>query len=727
MGITHPSWPVSLYVAAWLLPLASFVVLVIGGRRWGRVGGWIALGAITGSFLISAYGFWLYAHEASGLFAPRAAHHEAAAHAGGAGSEAAAPDAGAAVHAEPAALVWRDSLPWIQIGKLSIRIGFLVDNLSATMFLMVTFVASLIHLYSYGYMHEELHEPVHDPRAVPPGQPPLHRRGRFTRFFSYMSLFCFSMLGLVIADNIFMVFMFWELVGICSYLLIGFYYERPSAAVAANKAFITNRVGDAGMIVGLMILWTTLGTFNFDEIAAKLHAPDPQLTGALLTVAGIAIFAGCVGKSAQFPLHVWLPDAMEGPTPVSALIHAATMVAAGVYLVGRFYFLFSPTALLVIAYTGGITLFMAGSIALVMTDIKRVLAYSTVSQLGYMMLGLGVGGWAAGLFHLLTHACFKALLFLGSGSVIHGTGTQEMPQMGGLFRKMPITAITMLIGVLAISGIPWFSGYYSKDAIIAQAMFFYQEHPEHILLFVLPVVGAAITAFYMFRLFFLTFTGKPRDHQVYEHAHESPPVMWIPLVALAIPSMIAGYGEPPFIERALTYRVPVPLAHPAPGVHEAAGLIALGVVVFGILMSVLFYYARLLSAAEMARQFPRLHQFLIHKWRFDDLYEAVLVRPVLVLSAACRRFDAGVIDRLVDGAARAVVGVSRWDGWFDFRVIDGAVNVVGDWVYAIGYQLRRAQTGRLRQYVMFLVAASLGLVALFWSLGVTGVSRLIIR
>ncbi len=367
----------------------------------------------------------------------------------------------------------------------AIPLGVHIDNLGVLMFLMVTFISTLIHIYSIGYMH---------------GDP------RYPRFFTYLSLFCFSMLGLVASSNLFMIFIFWELVGLCSYLLIGFWYEEKVNSDAANKAFIVNRIGDVGMLVGLGILWSALGTFDFQKINQGLrsssgefhsetapgtdggeivqfvdretHRPitDPvtgrprQIPVIILTLAGLGVFAGCVGKSAQFPLHVWLPDAMAGPTPVSALIHAATMVAAGVYLVGRFFPLFTPDVLLTIAYTGGVTLFIAATIAIAQTDYKKVLAYSTVSQLGFMMLGLGVGGWAAGLFHLITHAFFKALLFLGAGSVYHSVHTYEMPALGGLIKKMPVTGYCMLVGTLAISGVPFFSGFYSKDAILAASL-----------------------------------------------------------------------------------------------------------------------------------------------------------------------------------------------------------------------------------------------------------------
>ncbi len=714
--------PGLLYVIAVLLPLASFLILLLGGKRLGIVAAYIATAAIGGAFVLSAIGLVRYAREGD-LFT--ASHHEPAAgqdHGHGAAAPAEEPSGGHGT--KDGTLVWKGQIRWAAFGHDVIRLGYAVDNLTVVMFAMVTLVATLIHIYSIGYMHEELHEPVHDPLAVEPGEPPLERPGRFPRFFTYLSLFCFSMLGLVLSDNIFLVFVFWELVGVCSYLLIGFYYERRSAYRAAIKAFVTNRVGDFGFLIGLAIIWTTLGTFNFEEIRAALA--DGKLTGALLTVAGLGIFCGCVGKSAQFPLHVWLPDAMEGPTPVSALIHAATMVAAGVYLVGRFFFLFSPTALLIIAMVGAITLFMAGTIAIVQTDIKRVLAYSTISQLGYMMLGLGVGGWLAGLFHLITHAFFKALLFMCSGSVIHAAGTQEMPQMGGLLKKMPITAITMLVGTLAIAGIPFFSGYYSKDAILAYALHFWQQAPQTGLygviaptLFVLAVGGAAITAFYMFRLWFMTFVGKPRDHHVYEHAHESPPTMTVPLIVLAVLSWCAGYSfglGQPVIELALQNGPAGQgfTAHPPHATHELAGTFALGAVIVGVVLAVIFYGVRLLSPDEVAAQFPRLYRFLWHKWYFDELYAAALVRPVLAFSRKVRAFDWNIIDGIVDGVAYWTARLASADGRFDFWIIDGIVNLVGEVTYWCGERLRWLQTGRIRQYIVFLVVGTVAVLALLF-------------
>jgi NADH-quinone oxidoreductase subunit L len=711
---------------------------------------------------------------------------------------------------------WKGQVTWLRLGfrpnslpdensGTALKLGYAIDSLSGLMFLMVTFVATLIHLFSIAYMREELHEVVED-HEVHTAEGHLRRRGRYGRFFMFLALFCFSMLNLILADNLFQIFISWELVGICSYLLIGFYLERNSASNAANKAFITNRIGDAGFILGLLILWTYAGTFNFEDLFQRVRAPVHDEHGALahggqivrgniegdanrpqpfkvapdgqyamlfprtlpkeyhgigvnrvdvypaptesqhgripywlLVAAGLGIFLGCVGKSAQFPLQVWLPDAMEGPTPVSALIHAATMVAAGVYLVGRVFPLFTPEALLVIAYTGGITLFVAATIALVMTDIKKVLAYSTVSQLGYMMLGLGVGGWVAGLFHLLTHAFFKALLFLGSGSVIFGCHhEQDMRRMGGLWRKMPITAFTMLAGVLAIAGTPFFSGWYSKDAILAQAFGFAYVHHNHVLLFVLPLITAGITTFYMFRMWFMTFTGPPRDEHGYEHAHETPWLMTVPLIVLAVCSVVVAWGWPLWdsalehhIHHAQPTAVMADFGHVlednetwelareedtnvraiAHHHHHLAGNIATLLVLIAVVFSaVLFWPAvRLLDPDEAKAQFPRVHAFLVDKWAFDRLYSVVLVRPALVVAHWFKAFDLRVIDGFLNGLGRLTVRVARWDGRFDNGVVDGLVNLIGNVTWAAGARLRGVQTGFLRSYVLFLVLAAVGI------------------
>ncbi len=821
---------------AWLLPLASFTLIFLFGPKMGRHGrlaAYVATGAILGSFVLSITSFtmWLAQHGVTGApthashdaesqqaaaeksrafllepstFDPAANHftsvayrtddhHEEAGddadhlqndhHGHGTGTS----DHGHAAHQAPEKVVYTGSwYPLYRSKTLLIDIGYYIDILTVSIFCMVTLIASCIHFYSIGYMHEELTDELVDNECKLPDGTSLRRRGRFHRFFQYLSLFCFSMLGLVIAGNVAMVFVFWELVGICSYLLIGFYRERHSASTAANKAFIVNRVGDFGMIIGLMALWGSLGTFAFgdvdgrpgvftlvtqapggipngmvrlaayDQIEAGVQPTDEQLAiwreqhlgYGLLIVAGLGIFCGCVGKSAQFPLHVWLPDAMEGPTPVSALIHAATMVAAGVYLVGRFYPVFSPEVLLVIAYIGAITLFLAATIAIAATDIKRVLAYSTVSQLGYMMLALGVGGWLAGLFHLVTHAFFKALLFLCSGSVIHACHTNEMPLMGGLRKKMPWTAYTMLVGCLAISGagIPFvigFSGYYSKDAIIAQVLSFSRANPAHAPLYWVAAGGAAITAFYMFRLWFMTFAGKPRDTHIYEHAHESPKVMYVPLVILAIFATGVAWRVPGtnlslanLIEdgRPVTsmtdgvfwssLRIPNEhLSHSDVGIHTTATLVAFGTALSGFLLALLFYGTRTLNAEEVQQQFPRIHRFLINRWYIDDLYWAIFVRPTHFIAQRVAAFDRQRIDWFIDSTARWVRGLSRLDDLIDRYVVDGFVNLLATWTYGIGLSLRRVQTGRLRQYVMFIAVGTVALFVLasfLWSYAMAG-------
>jgi NADH-quinone oxidoreductase subunit L len=776
-------YPGLLYVVATLLPLASFVVLLLvgglralarslrpdspnwleGGRHPGRGAAYIATGAIALSCVLAVMGFVQRYHEQ-----PLDPMH------------------------------WEGRMNWAFVGSsepptftapqpgTALQLGFRIDSLSAVMFVMVTFIATLIHLFSIGYMGDEL-APVVEDHQVHTEDGHLHRRGRFPRFFMYLSLFCFSMLNLILADNLFQVFLSWELVGVCSYLLIGYYFERNSASTAANKAFITNRVGDAGFIIGMLILWTYVGTFNFEDLFRQVRGPagevqgeklaaaqvvraepvpekpnvlrvaedggqvvlyppgaaaDPLKVGEevrvgqrasgyrtmpywLLVVAGLGIFLGCVGKSAQFPLHVWLPDAMEGPTPVSALIHAATMVAAGVYLVGRVFPLFTPESRLVIAYTGAITLFVAATVAVVMTDIKKVLAYSTVSQLGYMMLALGIGGWVAGLFHLVTHAFFKALLFLGSGSVIYGCHhEQDMRRMGGLWRKMPVTALTMLVGVLAIAGTPTFSGWFSKDAILADALHWVEMpgHRPHYLLFLLPLITAGLTTFYMYRMWFLTFTGRPRDEHVAEHAHESPWVMTLPLVLLALGSWFVAWGSNPLDaenswlggETGLIHQsMPSSVHHEfgAPGdiEHLLAGNLALGLMLLGLLFAGLLYFARRLEPGEAPEQFPGLHSFLDHKWYFDELYRVALVQPALVVAGWCRAFDARVIDGIVDGLAWLGVQTSRFGGIVDAGIVDGLVNLTADVIHAVGGRLRNVQTGYLRSYVLFLALAAVGI------------------
>ena len=416
---------------------------------------------------------------------------------------------------DPAYRVER-AFDWLDLGGFRLDAGILVDGMTAVMLMVVCLVSFLVHLYSVGYMHGDR---------------------RYERFFAFLGFFTFSMLGIVLANNLFFLYVFWELVGLSSYLLIGFFFHKASAASANKKAFLTNRVGDWGFWLGILAFFTATGTLNYFELFAEVSAG--AIKGPLLAWAGVGLFMGCVGKSAQMPLHIWLPDAMEGPTPVSALIHAATMVAAGVYMVARLAPLFGPDAMLVILYVGAITALVTATIALVKTDIKRVLAFSTLSQLGFMVMALGAGDSVNAMFHLTTHAMFKALLFLGAGSVIHAVHSQEMPDMGGLRRKMPITFWTFMIATLAISGVPGMSGFFSKDGILGSVLAFGMTD-GHYLPFILGITAAALTPFYMFRIMFLTFFGKPRDQHKFDHAHESGLNMTIPLMVLAFMTLIAA-------------------------------------------------------------------------------------------------------------------------------------------------------------------------------------------
>ena len=805
----------NLLTAAWLLPLLGFAGEVFGGfwqkSRKSKAAAGIAVACIGFGFVASATALCLGIgwENWKVLFSAEVPHDVM----------------------EP---IYGTFYLLGEFGPLVLSLDYYIDSLTLLMFTMVTLIATCIHVFALGYMSDELTNDHVDHEVHLSGGGHFHRPGRFYRFFSFMSLFCFSMLGLVLAGNIFQVFIFWELVGICSYLLIGFYVERKSASNAANKAFIVNRVGDFGFIIGLMVIWTSFGTFRFfdheidtkpvpglftmisrvetegphnkehpgkkHETAEKYekenehpenethHNGEEKADGShpvgehhshtmqldvdktrsvvflhkdnkgtriadpvteteksipywLLIVAGVGVFAGCIGKSAQFPLQTWLPDAMEGPTPVSALVHSATMVAAGVYLAGRFYPMFAPEVLLVIAYIGCITLFVAATIAIVATDIKRVLAYSTISQLGYMMLGIGVGGWAAGLFHLITHAFFKSLMFLASGSVIVGCHhEQEMPRMGGLWRKMPVTAFTMLVGVIAICGlaIPFslfgakiaFSGYHSKDAIVASSLAFMNANQIHFLLFFVPLVTAGITAFYMFRLWFYTFAGTPRDQKVYDHARESPLVMILPLIVLSFFAIFVAYNgevgplygllqgsEPTHVDGGAvsvaaegTTAITMPSRHDVHAVHGQAGWYALIAAVSGAVFAYLLYGVRVIDPADIKRNFPRTHTFLVEKWRFDDLYEVMFVKPVHVIGRWCTGFDRGYIDGLLHWLSRKTVDVSRWDRKFDENVIDGLVNWIAKVVFKGGRSLRHVQTGLIRQYVMFI---ALGVLALF--------------
>jgi NADH-quinone oxidoreductase subunit L len=598
---------------------------------------------------------------------------------------------------------FRAAIPFIQVGRVAFPFSIQIDALTAVMLVVVTAVSLLVHIFSIGYM------------AGDPG---------YSRYFAYLSLFSTSMLGLVLAQDLVLVYVGWELVGLSSFLLIGFWYAKPSAADAAKKAFITTRIGDFGFAVALMALFVAAGTTDIPRLIDAAEAK--QIAAGALLLAALGLFAGAIGKSAQFPLHVWLPDAMEGPTPVSALIHAATMVAAGVYLVARTFPLFEaatgvvglPAALTIVAWIGAITALFAATIALVQTDIKKVLAYSTISQLGYMMLGLGVGSLVSGIFHLFTHAFFKALLFLAAGSVIHGAGTQEMREMGGLRRFMPVTFAAFVVGALALAGIFPFAGFWSKDEIIAESLIH-----GNVVLFIIAEVTAFLTAFYIMRLLMLTFFGAHRGvgqastagHGADEHGHEastalvpglpapahhsttpheSPWVMTLPLVVLMAPATVAGFwalggGFHDYL-------------HSVPGVHGAAPPINLTIAALSTAVALAglatgwFLYAVPGRAAAVARAFGPVTTLLERKYYLDELYD-------------------GAINVLFLRGSRAL-------GWFDANIVDGVVNGLAALFGVLSEGFRRWQTGRVQYYGVFLALGALILfvVSLVWTGGLIG-------
>ena len=557
---------------------------------------------------------------------------------------------------------------WLAIGDTVIRIGVTVDALAAVMLIVVTVVSLMVQVYSRAYMHGD---------------------GGYVRYFAFMSLFTASMLGLVLADNLLFLFLFWEGVGLCSYLLIGFWFHKPEAARAAMKAFVVTRLGDFGFLVAILLLYANTGTFDIGELQHLALAGT--LGGTVLTWAAIGVFSGAVGKSAQFPLHTWLPDAMEGPTPVSALIHAATMVAAGVYLVARFFPIFASdaTAITTVAVIGGFTAIFAATMGLVMNDIKRVLAYSTISQLGYMMLGLGVVGMAVasgaisielglalgvavGIFHLFTHAFFKALLFLGAGSVSHATGTFDMREMGGLRKAMPWTYFMFLIASLSLAGIWPLAGFWSKEGILTHAW----EHAP--LLFALAFITVFLTAFYMFRVIFLTFGGEYRGKA---HLHESPLMMLLPMCVLAILAVVAGWlPVNEFLGGEHGHGFFGALTHPL-------AWASLGLAGAGIFLAYAIYGAKWLSAASLRQRFAPLYTLFSGKYWFDQLYENVFVMRVLIN------------------------GLFAAFHWFDDHIIDGAVNSIAGGTVMGGSFIRRLETGQLQAYGLAIFIGILAIVA----------------
>ncbi len=596
-------------------------------------------------------------------------------------------------------------LRWIHIGALQVDIAFAVDPLSGLMILIVTGIGGLIHLYSIGYMHDD---------------------EAYWRFFAYLNLFTAAMLTLVLADNLVLMFVGWEGVGLCSYGLIGFWYKEQANTTAGNKAFIVNRIGDAGFTLGIFIIFWSLfeaghgTTAVFRDLSHLVHHLEGQMVWGVpaATLAALCLFVGATGKSAQIPLYVWLPDAMAGPTPVSALIHAATMVTAGVYMMARMHFLFSmsPVALGVVATVGALTALVAATIGLAQFDIKKVLAYSTVSQLGYMVLGVGVGAYGAAVFHLMTHAFFKACLFLGSGSVIHAMGDeQDMRKMGGLREKMPLTFWTFLISTIAIAGIPPLAGFFSKDEILW--LTFSGGHP---FLWLIGFAAAGMTAFYMFRQVFMVFFGENRaDEHTKEHLHESPPVMTYPLIVLAVGALFAGFlGVPPALggSNILEHWFEPVFAGGHGGGHAAHHHVevieyvlmaaSVGIAAVGIFLAYLIYYRQSLSAETFTAVGGGVpHQAVFNKYYVDELYHATAVRGTLVVSWLCSAFDRNVIDFIVNGVAK-VTGVVGWAvGRFDHYIIDGLVNGLADVTFGIGNRLRQIQTGNLSIYLYVIVGA----------------------
>ena len=677
----------TIFLLILLLPLLGFAIQVFFGRKLPRGGDWVPLTCIGVAFLLSLRIF-IQALTAY----------------------------------DPNFEIRFGPFVWLDLTSHKITVGILVDNITSIMLMVVTVVSLLVHLYSTEYMH---------------GDP------KYSRFFGFLGIFSFSMLGLVLVDNFLLLYVFWELVGLSSYLLIGFWFERDAPANASKKAFLVNRIGDLGFFVGIMILFWKIGSFEYSSVYAGVMTG--QIDGWLLTAAGLCLFCGAIGKSAQFPLHIWLPDAMEGPTPVSALIHAATMVAAGVYLVVRMFPILTPDAMVVISYIGAITAILGSTIAVAQYDIKRVLAYSTISQLGYMIMGLGVGAYVAGFFHLVTHAAFKACLFLGSGSVIHQmhhaygddhhVDPQDMRNMGGLKKKMPITFWTFLVATVALSGFPLTSGFLSKDAILAGALGFgFYGDPKHILIPIMGFSAALLTAFYMFRLIFVTFYGKPSDDRL-DRVHENPKAMTIPLIVLASLSLWFFYSPSPIGEgwfydlvkkpeqaAVVDHHAAMDAVHGSDGVasaeaaeehHDPAHQAHYPAMALSIILAcsgTFFAYKKYFNKREEMMAYEAdlmerswLFRALHNKWYFDEMYSATFLKAVMTLRLVFAWFDTWIVDGIVNLSAYFTRALAWLNALFDSKIVDGLVNLVADTIIEAGGQLRRVQTGRLQTYVVLLL------------------------
>ncbi|HPS64907.1 MAG TPA: NADH-quinone oxidoreductase subunit L [Ignavibacteria bacterium] len=655
----------SLPVIVLIIPLLSFVVLSFFSKRLPRRGDWLGTGLLFINLISSFIIFAAFLKNGEYNF----------------------------------------SMNWFNTGagSMMFTVGYKIDAYSALMLIVVNLISSFVHLYSIKYMQDD---------------------AKYGRYYAFLGLFTFSMLGIVLTNNILMMYVFWELVGISSYLLIGFWYENKAPQEAAKKAFLVNRVGDFGFLLGIIMIFVFIGNFSFPEIFAGVAAG--KVSGGMLTAMGIMLFMGAIGKSAQFPLHVWLPDAMEGPTPVSALIHAATMVAAGVYMTARMFPLFSPDALTVVAFIGTFTAFMAATIALTQNDIKRILAYSTVSQLGYMIMAIGVGGVSFGFFHLVTHAFFKACLFLCAGSVIMGMHhVQDIRDMGGLRKKMPVTYWTMLISTISIVGVPLTSGFMSKDAIISATMAFAEVNGG--ITYLIPIAAlfsALLTAFYMFRLIIKTFFGEPRNQEKYDHCKEQSWHVTVPLIILAVLSFFGFYSFNPLdpgtgwllnivktpasllantsnsIYKVLPYEEFEALIH---HMHYPAIILSVLMGGLGILIAYLFYYWKKVNVAKLVQTFRPIYLFSLNKWYFDELYDKTFIALTMGLSKLSGAFDKYIIDGIVNGAAYLTRKVSSVGGVLDKYVVDGLVNAVAYIVGLFGAIFRKFQTGKIESYIMFLV------------------------
>ena len=665
------------------LPLLAFIIQIFVGKRLPRQGDWVSISAIVSTLILSIIMFIKMLIEYNPDF-----HHES-------------------------------SFTWLDMGDFNIKLGFLVDNITIVMLLVVSLISTCTHIFSTQYLKGDI---------------------RYSRYFAYLGLFTFSMNGIVLANNLMSMYMFWELVGVSSYLLIGHWFEKDSAADASKKAFLTNRVGDIGFFIGIMLIYTAIGSFAFSDIFEGVSTG--MIKGTTLTIAGVGLFLGAMGKSSQFPLHIWLPDAMEGPTPVSALMHAATMVAAGVYLSVRVFPLLTPDALLVVAYVGGITAIFAATIAITQNDIKKVLAYSTVSQLGYMILAVGTGVYTAAFFHLLTHAMFKANLFYGSGSVIHSmhhalherhdheTDPQDMRNMGGFRKKMPITHFSMLLSTFAIAGVPLFSGFLSKDAILAGTLSFAQHNPQHILLPIFGFSAAAITAFYMFRMIFLTFYGEAKKPEIINDIHESPKEMTGPLVLLGGLSLFIWYTLPyfnPMSTHGWFTDLVVPRNAVVPGnltakeiedgahhAHYLAMYISIAVAFSGIALAYLMYIKKVFVPKNWAKKAGFLYYWSLNKYYFDQNYNRFLYQPTLRLARKVAWVDWDLYDKYFINSFGHLTNIaSKITGKLDYHGIDQVfVDGNGKIVNLFGKIIKTIQTGRLQNYILYVTAGVIILMIL---------------